>query len=72
MIAPNDVPGFKVRRGPVAFGVKGGAADENDGVAGAVGLFLIESGTETVVDGGVAIQAERAGIFGDEVPVRVD
>ena len=62
---------FQGRGGTVAFGVEGGAADENNGTDGAVGLFLLESGAEAVA-AGVAIQAEGAGVVGDGFLSRVD
>ena len=52
--APDDAPGFEVEGRPMAFVVEGGAADEDDGPNGAVRLFLLQGGAETV-DAGIAV-----------------
>ena len=68
---PDDATSFQVDRNPGSFVVEGGAADEHDGADGAVRLFLLEGGAKDV-QAGVGVQAERAGVVGDSVSVRVD
>ena len=68
---PDNATGFEVVGCPASFIVEGDAADENDSADRAVRLFLHESGAKTVY-AGVAVKAERAGVVGDGVPVRLD
>ena len=68
---PDDATSFQVERSPGSFVVEVDAADKHDGADGAVGLFLLE-GNAKAVEAGVAVQAERAEVVGDGVPVRVD
>ena len=68
---PDDATGFEVEGCPASFVAEGGAADEEVRADGAVRLFLLESGAKTV-DAGVAVEAERVGVVGDGVPVRLD
>ena len=68
---PDDTTGLQVEGSPGLFVVECGSADKRDGEDGAVGLFLLEGGTEAV-QAGVTVQAEGAGVVGDGVPVRVD
>ena len=65
---PHDATGLEVEGYPASFVVEGGAADEVNRADGAVGLLLLESGAKTVI-AGVAVEAERAGVVGDSVPV---
>ena len=68
---PDDATGFEVKGCSASFVVEGGAADEDDRVDRAVRLFLFESGAKTV-DDGVPVEAERAGVVGNGVPVRIN
>lgn len=62
--------GLEVEGWPVSFVIEGGAADEEDGANGAVRLFVVEGGAETVYVG-LAVQAEGAGVVGGGVPVGI-
>ena len=65
---PNNAAGFEIKRGPGSFVAAGGAADRDDGMDGAVGLFLFENRAKTV-NAGVAVEAKRSRVVGNGVPV---
>ena len=69
--SPDDATGLEVEGCSASFVVEGGAADEDDRADGAVRLFLLEVDAKTVY-ADVAVEAERAGVVGDGVPVWVD
>ena len=69
--SPDDPTGLEVEGCRDSFVVEGGAADEDDRAYGVVRLFLLAGGAKTVY-AGVAVEAERAGVVGDGVPVWVD
>ena len=68
---PDDATGLEVEGCPASFVVEGGAAGVDDRADGAVSFFLLEGGAQTVY-AGVAVEAERAGVVGNGVPVWVD
>ena len=68
---PDDATGYEVEGCLSSLVFEGGAADEDDRVDRAVRLLLLEGGANTV-DAAVEVEAERAGVVGDGVPVRVD
>ena len=68
---PHDASGFEFHRGPVLLIVESGSADIDDGVYGAIRLFLFEGGSEASGTG-VAVEAEGSRRVNDCVPVRED
>lgn len=68
---PDDATGSEVERSPGTFVVEGRASDERDGADRAVRLFLLGDSAEAVASG-VAVEAKKARIVGNGVPVHVN
>lgn len=54
-----QIPAFRAQRHPMALTVEVSAVDVDGGARGAVGMFLLQGGTEEV-DASVAAQAEKS------------